>query len=149
MPDLYIPVDAPLRPRSLTDNFPAHHANDGAGGLHNVATLAERDAIPANRMVLGMMCSVDEDGKTYQLTDDSPATWTEFSSGAGGGTSAQYRLIGRVSSGVGAYEQLTLGDGLVFSASTVAVDPAITTQIDDIQAVVDGYSGGVDGGTVV
>lgn len=147
MPDPYIPVDAPIRPRALTDNFPSHHANDGAGGLHNVATLDDRDAIPSNRLVLGMLCSVEEDGKTYKLTDDSPVAWTEFSSGASGGTASQFKVIGRVSSGVGGYEQLGLGDGLAFDGTDVVVDPAVTTQIDSIETTVTDYADGIEGGT--
>lgn len=140
------PVDAPHAPRDPTDTYPSHLASYGRGGHHYAATTVARDAIPSGRLELGMFCYVAADGKTYQLTDDSPVTWTEFA-GSGSGTSAQNRLIGRVSSGSGAYEQLTLGDGLEFSGSSVKVAGTVTTQISDIYTAVTGYADGIEGGT--
>jgi len=140
------PVDAPHAPRDPTDTYPSHLASYGRGGHHYAATTTARDAIPSGRLELGMFCYVEADGKTYQLTDTDPVAWTEFA-GSGSGTSATSRIIGRVSAGSGAYEQLTLGDGLEFSGSSVQVAAAVSTQIDSIETTVTDYSDGIEGGT--
>ena len=60
-------VAAPVRPAAEEDTFPSAHANEIKGGLHAVETLAERDAIPAERREDGMLCAVGETGTVYQL----------------------------------------------------------------------------------
>jgi hypothetical protein len=140
-----IPADAPIA-RDPADTYSSHISNYGRGGLHVYATTVERDACPADRLVVGMLAAVTGTGVVYQLSSKSPLTWTPFTAG-GSGTSDQFRIIGRVSSGAGAYEQLTAGDGIAFDGSSVRVDAAVTTQIDDIETTIAGYASGIDGGT--
>jgi hypothetical protein len=64
-------VYAPLTTGSALDRFPTHQANLGEGGVHNVANITERDAIPSERLLDGMFVYVvDYDGaghpRTYQ-----------------------------------------------------------------------------------
>lgn len=74
-------VIAPIRPASDQDTFPAFHANDGLGGFHSVATLVDRDAIPADRRLVGMRCWVEVEQKTYRLT--ATDTWVDAAEGGG------------------------------------------------------------------
>jgi len=72
----------------LTGNlYPIILSNDALGGLHQVATIAARNAIPALRRQQGMLCAVLDAGsgtpKTYQLIGGIlDANWVEFTSGA-------------------------------------------------------------------
>lgn len=87
-------VGNPLIPK---DGKVIIYTNDAKGGHHQVATVADRDNISADRRQPGMLCTVMDDGsgkaKTFQLIcKDLPAeltnnaNWIAFSSGAGGGT---------------------------------------------------------------
>jgi uncharacterized protein (TIGR02145 family) len=75
----------------LKDNeYSIVYSNDVKGGHHQVATIAERDAIPMLRRQLGMLCTVLDDGignhKTYQLIGGlSNTNWTEFLNSIGSG----------------------------------------------------------------
>jgi hypothetical protein len=73
-------VIAPVVPFDTTDVHPSHEARYGKGGYRTVATLVERDAIPAPRREAGMLVFVASDGKAYQLGSDL-TTWAEFTSG--------------------------------------------------------------------
>ena len=64
--------------------YPIIYSNDAKGGFHQVATIAERDAIPSLRRQQGMLCTVLDAGsgmpKTYQLLGGiSNINWIEFS----------------------------------------------------------------------
>ena len=72
-------VIAPVVPFDTADVHPSHEARYGKGGYRTVATLAERDAIPAPRREAGMLVFVTADEKTYQLGGDL-STWSEFKS---------------------------------------------------------------------
>jgi hypothetical protein len=74
-------VIAPVVPFSTDDVHPSHEARYGRGGYRTVATIAERDAIPAPRLEAGMLVYVSAgSGSLWQLGADLE-TWTEFSSG--------------------------------------------------------------------
>ena len=60
-------VIAPIRPFSVDDTFPTALANEIKGGLHNVDSIAERNAIPEGRRVFGMHVSVPELGSPVIL----------------------------------------------------------------------------------
>jgi hypothetical protein len=82
-------ITAPVRPASPLDRFPSFHANEGKGGWHAVATLADRDAIPADRFEVGMRCWVEAEQTTYRL--DDTLAWVEVSDGGGtSGSSVTY-----------------------------------------------------------
>ena len=49
------------------DTYATHDSQYGKGGWHEVATLAERDAIPEERRRIGMVVFVKEDYTNYQL----------------------------------------------------------------------------------
>lgn len=71
-------VDAPIGPLAPTDSYPSHFSNYGRGGCHSVASIAARDAIPASRLQVGMLCYVTEDASYFTLIDDDPVTWQPF-----------------------------------------------------------------------
>lgn len=73
-------VIAPVVPFDTADVHPSHEARYGKGGYRTVATIEERDAIPAPRLEAGMLVYVQADGTAYQLGEDL-TTWTEFASG--------------------------------------------------------------------
>lgn len=68
-------IIAPIMPPDTQDTYPTHKANYGLGGIHHVATLADRDAISVDRQQEGMLCSVEEDEQTYQLRN---GVWVLF-----------------------------------------------------------------------
>jgi len=83
-----IPLGGMIAPTDTTDIYPTHSSNYGKGGVHHVATIVDRDAITAERRSEGMFCTVEEDGKTYQLVGGiSNADWAEFVSGGSSGPS--------------------------------------------------------------
>lgn len=59
-------------------DYPAALANQCAGGHHQVATRAERDAIPASRLVEGMLCYVLADGSAWRWLS---GVWREEQTG--------------------------------------------------------------------
>lgn len=71
-------VIAPVRPPSSADQFPVALANEIAGGHHQVATLADRDAIPAPRLVDGMLVHVLADDSTWRRRS---GVWVDASAG--------------------------------------------------------------------
>lgn len=77
-------VAAPVVPYDTTDVHPSHEARYGKGGYRTVATLVERDAIPAARREAGMLVFVQDDELIYQLGSDL-TTWAELETGGGGG----------------------------------------------------------------
>lgn len=84
-------VIAPIVPPSTLDTYPTHLANYGQGGIHHVASIAERDAIPTLRKQDGMLCTVEADGTTYQWRG---GVWIIFQTGTSAtlpkyGTTAQ------------------------------------------------------------
>jgi len=86
-----VQITGKIAPTALTDTYPTHDANFGKGGIHHVASIAERDAIPAQRLTDGMLCTVAADGNTYQLL---VGVWVIFQTGASAslpkyGTTAQ------------------------------------------------------------
>lgn len=89
-----IPLGGTIAPTDSEDVYATHIANYGFGGLHHVDTIAERNAITAERRVEGMLCTVnDSDGAgkpaAYQLVGGTENTnWEEFSGGGADGKSA-------------------------------------------------------------
>ena len=84
-------ITAAIRPNDSLDKIATTYANEGNGGLHGYATLAERDAIMVERRGWGMLCTVYDDGAyngTYQLTYNlhsallnDNSNWQLFNSG--------------------------------------------------------------------
>lgn len=67
-------------PTNPTDTYPTHLDKFGRGGYKAVTSIAERDAIPDDRLTLGCEVRVTEaDGTStlYYLSSLSPKTWTE------------------------------------------------------------------------
>jgi len=80
-------VIAPVVPPDTTSTHPSHVAEYGAGGHRYVADAAALAAIPAARLVEGMLAYVAADigdgaGMTYQLQADL-STWVLFAGGGG------------------------------------------------------------------
>ena len=75
-----VPIIGTIDVTDPRDTYPTHSSNLGYGGIHHVATIEERDAITTDRRVAGMLCTVQQDGVTYQLASDL-ATWVAFVGG--------------------------------------------------------------------
>ena len=90
-----VQITGQLAPSALTDTFPTHASNYGKGGVHNVASLAERDAITTQRRVAGMLCTVVGDPDIYRL-ESNLTTWTAITTG-GGSTPSPIPLHGPTS----------------------------------------------------
>ena len=71
-----------IKPKN-NGEFPIAEANDIKGGYYSVASIEERDRIPAGRRQPGMLCYVLGD-KIYKLNDDLN-TWNELKTGGDGG----------------------------------------------------------------
>jgi len=71
---------AKIVPFTTDDTYPTHDALYGAGGHREVATTAERDAIPAARQKMGMLCYVQELDDTFKLTESG---WQSFTAPIG------------------------------------------------------------------
>jgi parallel beta-helix repeat protein len=78
-------VAAPLAPFTTADTYPTHQAAFGKGGWRSAATIAERNAIPADRLEDGCVVYVQADGSTWQRRG---AGWEAFSGGSSGGASS-------------------------------------------------------------
>jgi hypothetical protein len=70
-----IPVFGPLGPLGPKDEYPTHYANFGMGGMMQVASVEERDAIPLERRQLGLHVAIinwtsnsSEDSEVYVLS---------------------------------------------------------------------------------
>lgn len=82
-------VIAPIVTPSTLDTFPTHMANTGKGGHHSVATIVERDSIPPDRRLEGMLCAVIDEEIVYQLIGGiENASWKVFTAGGNGATDA-------------------------------------------------------------
>ncbi len=82
-------VAAPLAPFTTDDQFPTHDAFYGKGGQREVATIAERDAIPSARLTEGCTCYVAADEKTYRWKNN---TWVDDTPQAGSDGKSAYQL---------------------------------------------------------
>lgn len=67
------------------NNFGVVEDVDFIGGLRVVATLAERDAIPVDKMKVGAFVMVQSNSLLYRCTNLSPLSFVPFSGGGGGG----------------------------------------------------------------
>ena len=74
-------ISAPVVPSQDTDAYPSHRAIYGYGGWREVATIADRDAIPSLRREAGMSVYVTAEQKLYILQDDL-TSWSEFKAGS-------------------------------------------------------------------
>jgi hypothetical protein len=108
-------VLAPIVPPDSNDNFPTHIANYGKGNIHSTIDLTERDNIPVERRLEGMLCYVTSVARTFQLKGGvDNFNWQELqaagSGGSGGGTGDMSQYM---------YD--TNSDGKVNSADTADV----------------------------
>lgn len=76
-------VIAPVVPFDTADVHPSHEARYGKGGYRTVATLVERDAIPAPRREAGMLVFVTADDSTWLLAADL-VTWQAYTADGSG-----------------------------------------------------------------
>jgi len=60
-------IIAEIRPNDSTDTYPVAHTNEIQGGIHQVTDITARDAITTERRIIGMLCYVISENKTYQL----------------------------------------------------------------------------------
>jgi hypothetical protein len=79
-------VIAPIRPFSSGDTFATAYANEIKGGHHVASGITERNAIPSERRLEGMLCTVlnPSPATTYQLLGGiDNSNWQTFSGGGG------------------------------------------------------------------
>lgn len=74
-------LSASIVPFTTDDQFATHCAKYGQGGWQEVATIADRNAITAQRREAGMAVYVVATGKIYVLANDL-TTWNELELGA-------------------------------------------------------------------
>lgn len=63
------------------NSFPILDSNNIRGGVYSVSTIEERDAIPAERRKIGMLCYVENEDEYYKL---EPKGWEEAKFGGSG-----------------------------------------------------------------
>lgn len=68
-------VAAPVVPFTSDDKYATHDAAYGKGGFRSVNTIAERDAIPADRKTEGMVVRVQVEKKHYVWESNAWAEW--------------------------------------------------------------------------
>lgn len=119
--------------------FPVVSTNDIGGGRHIVQTLNDRNAIPADRRVAGMLCRVIAEGKDYILKTSAPTTgntstadWEEFASGVPAGVLTKYQTV----------EEIEYGDSTTYGYTKLidklnALDTSLAKKIESHQAVED------------
>lgn len=74
-----------IAPTDTSDTYATHDSVLGRGGLREVATLIERDAIPADRRRIGMIVYVIADTNYYALFGDTTnLSWKNLGSQLGG-----------------------------------------------------------------
>ena len=96
-----VPFGGFVAPTDTGDVYPVTNPTYGLGGLRNVGSTADRDAIPAQRREQGMMVYVQDEDKFYALQGGTTdAYWTEFSSGGGAVTSVNGQTGDVIVSGV-------------------------------------------------
>ncbi len=82
-------ITSPIRPHGSGDEFPVAFANELKGGYYSVSTVEDRDAIPMERRMEGMMCHVISTYKFYVLSAGiDNANWQEVAIGGGSGQGA-------------------------------------------------------------
>lgn len=74
---LKIFVPGMICPGSVQDTYPTHASIYGLGGHKEVATIAARDAIPADRLTIGSEVYVEATGITYVLLSKDPNVWED------------------------------------------------------------------------
>lgn len=72
-------VAAGIAPFTTEDTYATHDSQYGKGGWKEVATIADRDAIPEGRRSVGMAVNVLETKTIYTLESDG--SWSEFKGG--------------------------------------------------------------------
>lgn len=77
-------IAAPVVPFTDADAYPTHDSLYGKGGYREVATIVERDGIPAARLKEGCLVYVKSEDKEYRYKDGE---WKERTSGGSGGAS--------------------------------------------------------------
>jgi len=141
----------------LTGNlYPIILSNDAQGGLHQVATIAARNAIPALRRQQGMLCAVLDAGsgtpKTYQLIGGIlDANWVEFTLGSATTVTTNANLTGPITS-VGnttsVASQTGTGSTFVMSASPILTTPNLGTPTALVGTNITGTAAGLTAGNV-
>jgi uncharacterized delta-60 repeat protein len=81
-----VPFTGLIAPTATSDTYAITDPIYGKDGLRSVPTLADRDAISAERRRQGMIVFTQSDGKYWSLGANL-TTWTEFVGGGGGGAS--------------------------------------------------------------
>lgn len=116
---------------STEDPYPVVETNDVKGGLHSVPTILDRQKIPLPRRMKGMMCYVEETGKTYQLVDGLDEThWQELDRGtAFMHVQSTESAVWTIDHNLGRYPETEIRVGDVWAEATVDHDDKNRTVI--------------------
>ena len=92
-------ITAAIRPNDSNDRVATAFSSEIKGGLHSKATISDRDDIIEERRDWGMLCYIENEQKTYQLSYNEVDTninnnnnWKEFTTGSSGGSSDSQSL---------------------------------------------------------
>lgn len=141
-------VASTIAPFTTDDQFPTHDAIYGKGGQREVATIAERDAIPTARLTEGCTCYVAATEKTYRWksntwVDDTPEIVSDASdiSYTPSGSSTQTTVAGALDSlnesvsGLESSVEDNADDIADLQEGAVAVDVDTTTKVFAIKNI--------------
>lgn len=85
-----VPVGGFIAPYAATDTYATQDSIYGRGGLREVATYADRNAVTNDRRRAGMLVFVQFDSTYWRLLPapwtGTAADWVAFTGGGGGGT---------------------------------------------------------------
>jgi hypothetical protein len=83
------PLSAPIVPFTTDDIYPTHESQYGKGGWREVSTVTDRDSIPIERRVAGMVVSVTNDSDPLNnvpwILGTDLTTYTKLTTSGGGG----------------------------------------------------------------
>lgn len=106
-------VSAPVVPFTTDDIYPTHDSKYGKGGWKEMATIADRDAIPIDRRSQGMVVHVVNDplplNNVPWILQADLVSYVALATGGGGGT--------------------TIIDGFLFSATNSTLNPMVAGQV--------------------
>lgn len=145
-------VFSKIVPGTENDTYPTHDSLYGHGGYKEVATIAERDAIPIERLKDGTVVYVSANKTEYRYQGDK---WVIKPSGGGGGGASTLGELSNVSEEVDdteldsntlmAYDKDT-GQWVprfqIFIPTGTAEDGSVIKTFEDLMAYIDTHGGG-------
>jgi hypothetical protein len=143
------PLLAPVAPASALDTYASHTEEYGQGGFRSVADATARDAIPADRMKVGMLVHCLDTGTIFRLSASS--NWVDSGIKAAGDWVATNLLAvasaeaGRTALALGTQDSVSLGAVVIGTTNVVGSIAGKQPQnvVADLTALA-AYSGAAD-----